>query len=218
MSTISSAEPSPTLAPLEVKSTRYNLARLGLAQVLIPIGMILTPFARRSESWIGFGAALMIAATALWLLASARTTGRKTLSVQHGRLKLAHHSIRPGEFGRWRWLGDRAKLFLLDGTVVLEPTAPGDVSALAAMLRAELGAPLAYVRRGSAMTRGIAAGTLVLGAVLTGGGFAQHSLIAPVGIVVVVLGGAALGTLSQSVVVRETTPSQRGESPSSPSR
>lgn len=205
-------ESRPSVETLDVITTRFNLRRMRLGQLLVPLAAIVSPFARRSMSPVALLATVLLMGGALWAFVTARTRRSATIAVRRGRLHLDGQSIPAGDEAKWRWHGKRATLFLATGNVVVRPRVPIQAELLHAKLRASLGDPLTFKRRGSPRARFVAGSALALGLVLTIVGFAFDSFVAVVGLVMIIFGGAALGALSQAVFapLSKPSPNQRG--------
>lgn len=196
-----SKDPVPSIADsLPVVTTRYDLRRLRLAQVIIPLGAIAGVVARRTMSPVAIVVAVVLLATATCTLLTLRTTQGRILRVRRGHLRLDDEQVRPDQLSLWRWQGDRARLYLQTGALVVR--AADTPAELQARLRSVFGSPVEFARRGSPRARWLAAALFFAGATLTTVGFIVESHLASAGVLLVIAGFAAFGTLSQRVPTR----------------
>ncbi len=194
---------------LEVLATYYNIRRIRVGQLLIPLAAIVTPLATHLMAPLGLLASVILSGGAIWSFVSARSRRAANLCVRNHVLHLGPRAIHPASTFTWSWRGDRAILFLSEGNVAVRARSQSDMGELEATIRSTLGSPLKYRRRGSFSTRVIAASTFFVGLMLTGLGFAYNSFIAPLGLLLIVFGGAAHGAFSQKIVDIPATRSQR---------
>jgi hypothetical protein len=178
-------------------ATRYDLRKLRLVQLIVPVAMVGSVLARRTMSPIAIAMAAALMAAAAYTLLKLKTTRHRNLSVRRGTLRLDDENIHPDQLSLWRWQGDRARLYLHTGAMVLR--APAAPAALQAQLRSVFGAPVEFARRGSPRARWLAVAVFLTGAALTAVGFTIGSHLASAGVLMVIGGFAAFGTLSQCV-------------------
>lgn len=194
---------------LDVLTTRFNIRRIRLGQLLIPLTAIVTPLATRSMGPVALVASVLLSGVAIWSFVSARTKRAVKLCLRDHALYLGSEAIHTAASGTWSWMGERATLFLPDGNVAVRARSRADAPALQSLLRSVLGTPLKYRRRGSLSARITAASALFTGFGLTSFGFAYGSVVAPIGLMLIVFGGAALGALSQNVLDFTPNPNRR---------
>lgn len=192
--------PASIAGSFPVVATRYDLRKLRLAQLIVPLAMMGSVLARRTMSPIAIAMAVVLMVVGAYTLLKLKTTRRRNLSVRRGTLRLDDESIHPNQLSLWRWQGDRARLYLHTGAMVLR--APDAPAALQAQLRSVFGAPVEFARRGSPRARWLAVAVFLTGAALTAIGLTVGSHIASAGVLMVIGGFAAFGTLSQWVPTR----------------
>jgi|SRR6187402_3134490 len=205
------ASKPPVAEPIAVRATSYDLQKVRLVQVLIPLALIFFPLARRFQSaWLGLPAgALGIAIVrTMW---AAQTRDKVLLRTFTDRVKVGSKTVRPGEFGQWRWHGRHATLFLPAGNVVIKPLAYAQADVLRSQLQRTLGAPLHYKHRGSLRARVAAAGVSALGLVLLAIGVVFQLVYMMPAVLVVIVGFAVFATLSQKVCDPTSLPTRKIE-------
>lgn len=185
--------------PLEVRATRYDLRRVRLVQVLLPLCFIFVPLARRfGGAWLVIPAAMLFAAI-IRTLFRARSSESVLLRTFPDRIKVGSATVRLAEPTPWRWHGRHATLFLAAGNLVVKPRAPTRGDVLRSQLQATLGDPLLFKHRGALAARIAAAVVAALGLLLLGVGvhYRLVYLTPAVGVVIVAL--AVFVTLSGKV-------------------
>ena len=191
---------SDLLPPIDVRVTQVNRGRLRLLQALVPMAGLLAALARGFDSLLALALLAILASVCAWLFISAYVRSSGQARALRGQIRLDRIKVRPGEFGQWRWYGQRAVIFELSGNVAVAPRSTADAEALRAMLQCVLGDPLRFRPRGSAVVRRLAAATGISGPVLMYVAFKFD--IKPlwlVGILMGIGGMSVLGAFSQSV-------------------
>ena len=198
-------------APVKVQLVRYNVTRVRLVQALLPVALILVPVARRTMYPLVICFAALVLAVVLGLLATLRTKRQAVVQECHNGLRFSDETIRREDLRMWRWEGNRARLYLAHGALVLR--AMGQWKGLEKVLVTALGPPRTFVRRGSRRARVAASMLLLMGIAWFGIFFAFGSDLAAFGVLAVVGGASALGALSQSVPQTAVSPNRRDLSP-----
>ena len=177
--------------PIAVRITRYNLLKIRLSQVQIPLLMLCSPFVRWFHApWLAVPAVALMIAT-IYTLYTSKTRERVLVRTFSNRVKVGSTTVRPGEFGLWRWHGHHATIFLPGGNVIVKPVARGQAELLRGQLQSALGTPLRYIRRGSPRVRIGAAAVFVVGVVVLAIGI-NFNLVYLTPAIVLVLGGFAV--------------------------
>lgn len=140
-------------AALDVVVTRYELVKVRLGQVLLPIALVAFPIARRFGSGLALVPALIPAVAALWAFLSARKSSITRLVAHPGRVKIGSSTVHSGDEGLWRWHGAHATLFAPEGNLVVRATNADATENLRAVLEGALGCPLRFRRCGSLRAR-----------------------------------------------------------------
>ena len=195
------------LPPLEVRVVQYDRRRMRLMQLLIPIAGLATVLGRAFESALAFIPSLAFTLSGLALCISARKSEVGRIRALPERIKVAGTTVRPGEFGRWRWYDRHATLFALSANLHVKTRSRVDAESLRLMLLAILGEPLRYRRRGSLRALAIAALVTVVAFVLSDLAFKWQNealmVFAPLSLFA---GLGTLGALSQTVLDVRPTP------------
>lgn len=187
-------------AILEAKVTRYNIGRLRLGQMLLPMAVVTTVVARRFPSVFTVVLAVVVQASTLALLISAaRRFGWQRIFFKHGGLSIGSTDARleRHKVHRWTIVNGLARVYGLDQSYKIRARSGGE-SALSAALARCFGPPLTLRRRGSLRARMIALTVglcgLVSAAVAIGVGISWLAIVGPLAFV---LGVATFGALSQ---------------------
>jgi hypothetical protein len=187
---------------LEARVTRYRIARLRLAQGLIPVGMIATVAARRVPETVPPIVAFAVLAAILVVFASAiKSLGWQRLRFEDGALFFGSTGLSAARFGvrEWTFVDGIARLYSADTSFAVRAR-PGGSVALEALLAGMFGRPARLKRRGSDRARTIALVVAALGLVAAVAAFYTEVLaLTFVGVPAFIFGLATFGALSQRV-------------------
>jgi hypothetical protein len=165
--------------------------------------MLVTVFARRSESVVAMVAMVGVLGVALFALLSAiKRFGKQSIRVERGSVWFgpSHERVRSERVRDWTWLNAVARLYGSDTSYTLK-ACPGSEAILESSLRGLLGAPQSLQRRGTFRARMIALGVAVLGLASCGAAFMLDSIpLVVAGVPAFGIGIATFGALSQRVV------------------
>ena len=190
---------NPGEATLEVKVTRYDVGRLRLGQLLVPVAVVLTVAARHAPTMTPLFLAFGLQAVGLTVfLTAARRYGWQPLRFEHGVSfgKTGLH-LQPREVRRWTLVGRVARLYGGDTSFKLRVRDGGE-QVLDALLRSQFGAPVRLERRGSRSVRMTALAVGLGGIVVCALAIARDSsLLAVFGAPPMMLGFAVFGAMSQ---------------------
>ncbi len=194
--------------PLEVRVTRYDLRKIRLVQVLLPLCFIFVPLARRfGGAWLVVPAAILCALIVRTLL-RAQSSESVLLRTFPDRIKVGATTVRLAEPTSWRWHGRHATLFLAAGNVVVKPRASTRGDVLRSQLHATLGDPLLYTHRGSLAARIAAVVVAALGLLLLGVGVHYRLVYLTLAVGVVIVALAVFATLSGKVCDPSSLPTR----------
>jgi len=185
---------------VDAKIVRYNIARLRLGQLLLPIAVVTTVAARRFPSLFTALLAIGVQASALTLfLSAARRFGWQRVVREDGGLSIGSTDARIERHRVHRWTINNglARLYGLEQSYKLRARNGAD-GELSAFLSRCFGPPLTLRRRGSFRARMLALGValcgLVGGALAIGVGITWLAVVSPLALI---FGIATLGALSQ---------------------
>jgi hypothetical protein len=191
--------PSSLGSDLQATVTRYTLARLQRAQLLIPIALIVTTLARRLPGiWTAGMALCILVAIGLLLRSAIERKGLLTVRVENDGVWIGSGDICVPRSAVQRWTFFKGIATLLcDGTSYRLRSKRGQDSELEACLQSLLGAPTRLQRRGSPKARWIAGGIMVCGLVAVPTGIALESMpLAVIGVPAMLIGFGVFAALS----------------------
>jgi hypothetical protein len=185
---------------LEARVTRYRIARLRLAQGLLPLGMIASIAARRVPEVVPPIAAFAVLGAIVVVFASAiKSLGWQPLRFEDSALFFGSTGLSAAKFGvrEWTFVGGTARLYGADTSFKVRAR-PGGAVALEALLAGVFGRPTRLKRRGSDRARTIALVVAALGLVAAAAAFYTEVLaLMFVGVPAFIFGLATFGALSQ---------------------
>lgn len=194
--------PDPDEAVIEAKVTRYSIARLRLAQLLVPLAIVANVLARRAPSVAVVVSSLALLALGfVAFLSAAKRFGWTPLQFEGGAISLGQTGVRVERkrIRSWTLIGTVARLYLSDTSFRLQARR-GTEQVLGALLRSQLGSPVSMNRRGSKLARLLALCAALLGLAISALAVAKdNSGLAVVGAPTLILGIAFFGALSQRV-------------------
>jgi hypothetical protein len=192
-------------AVIEVKVTRYDIPRLRLVQVLVPIAFIVTTFARRIESTPLYVATAILQVAALAVLVSAiKRLGWQALQLESGGVRFGStaFSLRGVQVRNWTMVGRDARLYTSKISYRVSAR-EGSEQVVRALLQSQFGQPTALERRGSIGVRMLALAAAVCGVVVVALAiFYDRSVLAAIGAPLLLGGIAVFGALSQRAARR----------------
>jgi hypothetical protein len=189
---------------IRARVTVYRLARLRLAQVFLPIGVISTTIARRAPAPTIVGvAAVAFAATMISFARAISSRAGQLIAVSGGALYLGDRNpkIRRADLRRWILIGSVAWLYCYDTTYRVRTTS-ADGPTLEKYLTGLFGAPEPIKYRGSWRARMTALCASLVGLALVVSAFTLHESMVSIfiGVPLFILGLATFATLSSRVV------------------
>jgi hypothetical protein len=195
----------PDEAFLEAKVTRYRIGRIRLGQLLVPLAVIVSVFARRVPTTLSILLAFALQGIALAVFLSAmKGFGWQPLRFGDGGVSFGETGLRllRREVRRWTLIGRIARLYGGEVSFKLQ-VGEGSETVLGALLQSQFGSPLVMERRGSTRARLVALFAALAGVVLCTFAIARDSaLLALLGAPAMVLGLAMFGAMSQRVARR----------------
>lgn len=189
---------------IEARTTRYNVKRVRFGQALIPLAMIVTIVARRTEGTLaGFAMLGVLVTAALAFLSAIKRFGWQAVRVERGSVWMGtgptSERIRCEQVRDWTWLNGIARLYGGEISYTLK-SRPGSDEALETLLRGLLGKPRGLQRRGSPRARMIALSVAGLGLAACVSAFVFDSVpLIVVGVPAFGIGLATFGALSQRI-------------------
>jgi hypothetical protein len=189
---------------IRARVTVYMLARLRVAQVCLPIGVITTTIARHSSAPVIVSmAAVAFVATVVSFSRAIRTNGGQRITANEDSLLLGEKSreIHRADVRRWIFVRNVAWLYCNEISYRLR-VRPADGPALEKCLTGLLGGPEPIKYRGSPRARLIAFCVAVIGLALVVYAFTIHESLPFifVGVPSFILGLATFAALSQRVI------------------
>lgn len=186
---------------IEIKLTRYRIARIRTGQALLPFAMIGSIVARRSQEPAAIAIAVILSAATLVLLLSARKGyGMQAFSVRGGSITFgAQLTLSRQHVARWTLATNVARLYgaQMSWRLVCRED---DRPQLSAQLTALLGRPIQLERRASKQARIGAVGAAAIGLACAVAAFIIEFIpLVVIGLPLFVIGLAAFGALSQRV-------------------
>lgn len=190
---------------IEAKVTRYNIARLRLGQVLVPLAVIAAVVAQRAQTTLAAASAFALLGIGFAVfLSAAKRLGWQPLRFEGAVVSFGATGLRMErkQVREWTLIGDVARLYARDLSVKLQARG-GSEQVLGALLRSQFGSPVPMDRRGSKRARALALCAAAFGLVMSVLAIVNdNSLLAVVGAPAVVFGIAVFGALSQRVAQR----------------
>jgi hypothetical protein len=191
-----------TQGAIEARVTRYTLARLRIAQALVPFIVAASVLARRLPSAVTWtiGYVLLVGGFVAFLSA-AKHLGLQRLRFEHGTLVFGDSGAKAttAAFRHWTYDGGVARLYGSAFSFKLHAkNGCGDTMQLA--LSQALGAPLELTRRGSPRARALALSVTIFGAFWSGFGLGHSATLVVIGVLCFLFGAGALAALSQKVI------------------
>jgi hypothetical protein len=190
---------------IQVKVTRYDIQRLRLLQVLVPLAFIVTTLARRTDSLPLYvmTAILQGGAIVAWLSATKRL-GWQALELKGGGVKFGSTAfgLRREQVRNWTMINRVARLY--SSKVSYRVLAlGGSEQVVRSILQSQFGQPVALQRRGSVGARMLAVGAALCGLVVVALAIIyERSLLAIAGVPLLLGGFAVFGALSQRAARR----------------
>jgi hypothetical protein len=192
-------------ATIEAKVTQYDIARLRLGQLLVPLAVIATVMARRMPTMLPVSVAFALQALGLAVfLSAAKRFGSQPLRFEGGAVAVGATGVRIERIKvhRWTLVNRVARLYGVKVSYKLSVES-GTEHALSALLRSQFGSPVQLDRRGSKQARVLALGVGLAGLVFTVLAIVNDSrVLAFVGAPAFLLGIATFGALSQRSAAR----------------
>jgi hypothetical protein len=187
-------------ALIEAQVTRYDLARLRVGQLFVPIATISTIAARRNPGVVLYGAAFLLMGFGLFMLISAaKRLGWQPLRFESNAVSFGKSlRLEAVQVRSWTIVGRVARLYGSKHSTELR-FRPGAEIAILALLRSVFGSPIKLDRRGTTRAIAIAACAAAIGLVVTGIAIAQDDKRLLFGLPVFVFGLVAVGVLSSRV-------------------
>lgn len=190
----------PDDVAFEARVTRYNIARVRIGQMLLPVAMVTAIAARRFPSAftaiLAFGVQGLIAA---FFFSAMKRFGWQRLVFQHGKLAIGATDVRIEKYSvkRWTMVNGLARIYGLDQSYKLR-TRRGAEEEFSEFLAGRFGPPTIIRRRGSFRARMIALSVCIAGAAaMTSGIIFESFLLVGIGTPACVFGLAAFGMLTQ---------------------
>lgn len=188
---------------VEARVTRYTVRRFRVGQALIPLAMLVTVLARRSENPVAMVVMVGVLGFTLFALLSAiKRFGEQSIRIDRGSIWFcpSNERVRRERVRDWTWLNGVARLYGSDSSYTLKACSGSEVT-LEASLQGLLGAPQSLQRRGTFRARMIALGIAFLGLAACGAAFMLDSIpLIVAGVPAFGIGLATFGALSQRVV------------------
>lgn len=191
----------PDEALVEARVKRYDIARLRLGQLFIPLAAIATVFARRDPGVVSVSAAFGLLALAFYGLSSAaKGYGWQPLRFEEGAMSVGATGLKLERFQirKWTIVDTVARLYASDQSFELR-VRDGAQVAVAALLQSVFGSPVRLARRGSTPAIVVSLVAAGFGLIVSGIAIARDDPRLLFGLPFFLFGLIAAGVLSQRI-------------------